>query len=179
MSGYARPWSGHDDQMLRDLWGSYSITWLARKFGRTYTAIFWRARHLDLQLGCPPGSEYLTAAARRTGYEVQSLRRILAAAGVGLHVAHAKKRTRRRPRHYVDRYEVDWAVAAWMETETLNQAAKRHGMNPATLRRWLLAAIAGGASIPPPPEKGLRWQVPGKAVDRVVLARREPVRGAA
>lgn len=164
-----RRWTIRDDSRLRLLWGA-PLRHVAAEIGRTPLATYWRARKLGLACGAPRGMEYLTAAAKRTGYDVVQLRAILHAAGV------RPQRTPARPvqaaRHFnvVDPADVDDAVATWCRQETTEEAAARLGLSAETLRRLLIEA-----GERPPRRKKSRWRVDSALVDRLVAEYRERV----
>jgi phage antirepressor YoqD-like protein len=176
-------WTSRDDALLRELWGHAPIGDIATRLGRPEIGVYHRAAHiLHLCVGAPQGLELLSHAAARTGYDCTSLRRVLRAAGVEVH-RPSRSRIGARGRRFVDTYDVDRAVEAWLATEDVHVAARRHGQLGETVRRWLLDAIASGAKdIPPPPRRSrFRWRVPSAVIDRVVAERTacESVRAAA
>jgi hypothetical protein len=99
-------WTSKQDSILRFEWGSDAAK-LAAKLGRTVPAIRFRAQVLGLHLGHASGREYITTAARRTGYSVAQLRKILVAVKVRIYSSPmgVDKRT-----HSVDYDDVDRAV---------------------------------------------------------------------
>jgi hypothetical protein len=131
----ARRWTREDIDHLRTYWGTETLPSLCRTLKRTRPAICGKARLLGLPLGCPQGLEYLTRAARRTGYKVKQIRRILRWAGVGIKMAYSARPKFRT--HIVDPFDVDEAVKEWHETETLDAACKRLGIDDRTLKRRL------------------------------------------
>jgi hypothetical protein len=175
MSG--RRWTGRDLDMLRNNWGDVTPRELARLLGRSEFAVFLRAVKLGLRAGCPPGFEYLTEAARRTGYDDTSpLRSVLRWAGVKIRRSFARPNAKahNRPRHIVDSYDVDVAIARWHTTETTTAAARRYDTDCMTLRRLLRRAVAAGVEMPREP-KGYNqhWRVPSDIIDRVVAEHRQ------
>lgn len=176
-------WTPVDDERLRNLWGEKSLRSIALAFGRTEVAIKRRAQGLGLKLGAPEGWEYVTAAARRTGFRLATLRKILAwaaerkIAGDGRaaveRIAWSPKwdpKARYR-QHVVESFEVDEAVAAWMETETPTGAARARGVTAGTVLRRLGAA---GVDLPAKPEKrGAHWRVPSEVIDEAFAQRSE------
>ena len=135
-----RRWTPSDDTHLRDLWSQgLRLSAIAKHLGRTKATTYWRAQKIGLPLGCPEDFEYLSAAAKRTGYCTSQLWRILGWAGVTVHAAVArpvKSRSGRRM-HVVDPLDVDDAIASWLKTETANSAAKRLGISGDRLRARL------------------------------------------
>jgi hypothetical protein len=114
-----RRWTRSDDLRLADLWGR-DLEEVARTIGRSMLATYERARVLGLGLGVPAGAELLTASARRCGYAVCQLRRILRWAQVRIHDSVARKKTG-RPHHWVEPIDVDEAVAKWLKRDEPKQ----------------------------------------------------------
>lgn len=135
-------WTKDHDIDLRWLWESgLSVTAIARRLSRTPLTTYWRARKLGLRCGCPEGFEYLNAAAERTGYERSTLTNILTWAGVTTHRSMARPTKAAAYRfRIVDPMDVDDAIARWHETEPLETAARRVGVEAELLRRRLRAA---------------------------------------
>lgn len=166
-----RRWTDADNDMLRWLWASRSLPVIAETMGRTEKAIYQQAKALELGLGCPRGMEYLTAAAKRTGYDTTSLQRILAASGVMLRRAHARPGAKPRgpsgvmgrPTWYVDPEAVDEAVAAWLATESVEAGARARGLTGYAVRSALLRRPE--AATKPAPK--LMWRVPSAVLDEV------------
>lgn len=169
-----RAWTHADDASLRVLWGSLPIGALGRQLGRSAASVYWRAQHLGLELGCPQGFEYLSAAAARTGYTTGQLRRILRWAGVRIEPSFSRPGSHARGRrrlHVVEPADVDEAVGRWHATEPLESAALRHGYTGSVLRRLLeQAAAAGDGRVPPMPRKRVHWRIPSTLVDELFAA---------
>lgn len=107
-----RRWTPDDDRKLRNWWGIETMRTIAGRLGRTGDAVAARARILGLAVVPTGPVEYLTHAARRTGFHVESLRRILERAGVPMDRTMSRPlraKTKRRCR-VVDRALVDAAV---------------------------------------------------------------------
>jgi hypothetical protein len=166
-------WTGADDERLRKLWGEISLRQIAETFGRAQTAIHQRAQKLGLGVGAPPGFEHITAAAKRTGFEVPTLRGILAwAADAGvtdkrrpverLPYSPRSPRAKQWRRHIVDSFDVDEAVAAWMETETMEEAGRARGVSPETVR---LTLRRFGDGVSSNPGKKKHWRVQSRLID--------------
>ena len=141
-----RRWSPIDDVRLRKLWNAeLDLDQIAERLGRTQISTYWRAQKIGLPLGCPDGWEYLSHAAKRTGYDTGQLRTILAADGISLRCAIAAPNRKRRGKvtgfvrrtHIVPPGAVDAAVEAWLEREPLEAAARRVQMCAETLARRL------------------------------------------
>lgn len=165
-----RRWTPKDDRTLRDSWGIFkmSIRGLAKLLNRTPLTVYWRASVLGLDLGCPQGYEYLTHAAKRTGFSPGQLRDLMRKHGADLMqgLSRPTKIAPSRRYHVVDPYDVDRAIARWAKTECVNAAAKARGLCGQTLSEWL---VASGLEKP----KGkVRWRVPTAIIDRVVAKNR-------
>lgn len=157
-----RRWSASEDEKLRVSWGEVTVPDLAGMLRRTEWAVYRRARDLGISVGCPRGYEWLTAAARRTGYDVATLRSVLDDAGVAMRPAlHRLDYTPRSGRVYVDPFDVDAAVAARNLTETLSSAATRRGIE----HRRLIRALAGVDGVPRKPRRGRAWRIPTALLD--------------
>lgn len=154
-----RRWTPREDARLRLLWGSAPLARVAAELGRSSVTTYWRARRLGLPCGCPQGYEYLTDAARRSGFTTDQLRAILRAAGVRLRVAMARPTGATRHYHYVDLERVDVVVVAWAGQETPEDAARRHGVSGNVVRSALRAA--GHVS----PTGKRRWRLPSATID--------------
>lgn len=111
----------------------------------------------------PVGAEFLSDAAERTGYKPEQIAKIIA-----WHGAEVRRwgNGRRRARPWALRADVDAAVAAWLDTETVQAAAQRRGIPPTTLRDWL--AAAGHKR----PARHQHWRLPSATIDAVVAERR-------
>lgn len=162
-------WSEEDDALLRRLWdGEHSMEEVAHELGRSDLSVYWRVRKLGLPCGCPQGYEYLTAAAERTGFTTQQLRKLLAKAHVPIHESITRmKEKRKRWHHFVAPDAVDGVIAKWAQTEVVNAAAGARGMIAPTLQQWLL-----DAGYKPPRKKKAHWRLPSSVIDKVVNARR-------
>lgn len=141
-------WSQADDTQLMNLWESgRALPSIAQRLGRSPTAVYKRAVRIGLHVGAPRGCEYLYASVQRTGFNsTAQLRRVLQWAGVEIYPALSdpKERKGRRRRqwhqHYVEPVAVDEAVARWVRSETVTDAAHRYGIADMTMRKWLLRA---------------------------------------
>ncbi len=136
-----RRWTAADDQTLRDGWElGWRVSIIAKHLGRTKAATYKRAQDIGLPLGVPDGWEHLSAAAERTGYATQQLRRILRWAGVHMRNALSRPcRSRSGRRQWIVEPEVvDEAVARWHATEPVTTAARRVGVGDELLRGRLL-----------------------------------------
>jgi hypothetical protein len=163
-----RRWTKDDDRRLRNWWGEFTVETIAKRLNRTAATTFWRATILDLPLGAPDGTEYLSHAAERTGYALASLRLILKRSGVEM------KRTMSRPEkgtkrhfHCVEPLLVDAAIAAWLKTEPLEAAARARGLSSEALAKRL----RGRDGVPPKPTK-IHWRIPTAVIDQALAADR-------
>src|SRR5690606_27835463 len=88
-----------------------------------------------------------------------------------------------RVTHIVEPADVDAAVEAWCATETLQEAARRHGYEASVLRLLIeKARAAGDTRVPSPPRKRRgRWRVNSELVDELFAeySRLEPLKSAA
>lgn len=157
----SRRWTPEEDKSLGWWWGMLTLEAIAKRLGRTASSVYFRAKAKGYGVGCPRGMEYLTNAARRCGYNERDLRKILAWAGV---------QTQRPWTIYegaryaiVDPDRVDEAVAAWVKTDTLTNAAKRLGVT----RFRLAARVAAHPRTPPRPPRGHIWRIPADVLDEV------------
>lgn len=163
-----RRWSAADLRRLRDLWGSHSLTEIARVLGRSERTIYWYAGNkLGLDRGVPQGCEYLTAAAKRTGYSTAQIRVICRAEGVKLRATLSRPTESRTGRrfHYVDSFDLDEAVTAWLTRSTVHEIAIANGTTGDTLRTWLTAA---GFK---PPRRG-KWRISIADAEQVIREHR-------
>lgn len=162
-----RRWTEQDDARLCELWESgLSKGQIAQQMARTPGTLYHRAQQLGLSLGVPRGNEYITNAAKRTGYAVAQLRRILNWSGRRVHQCLGRTSGERsRSFHYVDPMDVDDAIAEWHATEPLEAAARRVGMCAETLARRLRAV---GVEKPKKQSAKAHWRVRTADVERAV-----------
>lgn len=170
-----RRWTVEDDRRLRLLWGEEPLPKIAERLGRTRVTVYWRAQKLGLPLGPPQNQEYLTVAARRTGFRPDQLRRILLYAHVPIERFHSRDPAKRWPMFVVDRFAVDEAIAKWMATETVKSAARRYGTSGHSMLMWLRKAGVkmrkAAAMRPGGRGKSRHWRVVSADVDRVMAER--------
>lgn len=162
-------WTKANDDHLRMYWGDLNLARIAKDLGRTEVAVYYRAGQLGLDRGAPPGFEYITHAAERTGFCRETLVIILRWAG-RQHFRTAVSRATGAKRHFhiVESIEVDEAVEAWLATETLEAAARRFDVCGATVERRLHES---GKTLPAKPTDKTHWRVPTALVDEVMAAR--------
>jgi hypothetical protein len=166
-----RGWTRAELRALREGWHELGPRGLRRALpGRTWSSIRQKADDLGLPSGVPQGCESLAACAARTGFHHSTLARILEAGGVRVRVTYprGKPGCQRQPRHYVERDAADEAVARFLETETVVEAARRRGLHPSTLADWL----GDAGELRPERRHGRLWRVPGAVIDRVAAERR-------
>lgn len=170
--GVYRRWTEDEKFDLESCWGAgMSINRISKRLNRTKLGIIAQAARIGLPMGCPDGFEYVKDAATRCGYaNTATIRKILNWAGYkarrSLSMPHpAAKTNHRRPHYIVDSEAVDDAVKRWHQTETIEQAARDHGISGVCMREWLLRA-----GVIKPLEEGSRSvrRVPTVEVERVV-----------
>ena len=167
-SAHYKRWTDAEEKRLRLDWGELSLETISRSLGRSQLTVYWRARQIGLPCGVSQGLEYLTAAARRTGFTTGELRALLTKAHIKLRPAMARPRPNAsRVYHVVCPDDVDRAVALWGDTELVYPAGVARGLGGDTLRRWLIAA-----GHKPPQGKKARWRVKTSVIDQVVAAAR-------
>lgn len=173
----SKAWKPQEDRKLMLLWGEYPMEKLAEVFRRTPKAIQLRASTLKLPIGCPSGWEYLSHAAKRTGFATITLRLILKKAEVHLRREYTLRSGKRRPRPKRDSRRwivepdlVDDAVALYCAEETPESAAKRRGTSRETL---MLILAAAGIYPPPKGKKRKAWRLPSADIDRAIELREE------
>jgi excisionase family DNA binding protein len=171
---HRRRWTKRDDRQLLYLWETgLRLSAIANRMGRTRLSIRENAYRLGLAMGCPPGFEYLTAAALRVGFSnVADLRRVLERAGVRIHMVLTVSRRRRWRRHFVDPEAVNAAMARWSQSEPISAAARRLGVSQPALREWLIAA---GIPDPRTSPRG-HWRVTEDEVKRALAQCKRPYR---
>jgi len=146
------------------LWG-VPICIIARELERTPEAVYQRAARIGLPNGCPPGHEYLTAAAKRTGFgDTGMLRRILKWAKVRIRHTNSLEPAQ-HARFFVEPEAVDRAVAAWLKTETPEAAARRLGVSTATVMSRLQLS---GLRLPPKVGRKKHWRIPSTTIERAM-----------
>lgn len=172
MSRRRKRWTTAEDRKLRLLWGLAALDVIASELGRTPLGVYDRARSIGLPCGVPEGGEYMCHAAERCGVKLPTLRNILRwARSRGMVAAEARTLSqpgRRRAHHHrwVEPEEADEAVALWSRSETVNQAAKRHGLAMMRLKRWLVAY-----GMQPPARTRVPWRILPEEADAAVAWR--------
>lgn len=166
-------WTREEDAVLRREWGEVGQRVLKKKLrGRSWRAIYRRARNLGLPQGLPQGSVALSSAAEILGLSSPDAVEALARRhGVPIRPhphPHAPEGTRRHPWRCVDLDDITAAMAReTTDTEVVGAAARRRGLYEATLRRWLVDAgeIRGDGN-------GGRWhRLPSAVIDAVIAAK--------
>lgn len=163
-------WTPADFDKLRLFWSELTVKQIAKRIGSTENTVYWRAQLLGLPLGCPQGMEYLSHAAKRTGFETVTLRGVLARAGVKIRRAQFRPNCPKRGRagrgrltYIVAPDAVDAAVEAWCAQETLSAAAARIGVRGETLARRLV----NDPRVPPKPSGKRAWRIPSAIIDDI------------
>lgn len=165
-------WSATEDRILREGWEELSMrTLMAKLRGRSRLAIYQRVTALGLRHGIPQGYESFAAACRRTGYSREALEKILERGGVRRHRLNAQRDAGLDYQTFVEPDEVDAAIAAFMQTETVHAAAVARGLCDKTLRDWLVRAGVIGARVP-----RAAVRLPTEAIDRVIEEKRATYR---
>jgi len=162
-----RRWSDSSIQTLRNLWGLETLPQIAKTLERTPLAVCLKASELGLKLGCPDGWAYITNEAKRTGFEIPTLKNVMEQAGMRVFQSYSMRKPGAKYRWcIVQPSDVDYAVTWWCTTETLHGAAVARGVAPDTLKRWLVAA-----GLTPPKKKRDIWRIPSKDIDEVIEKR--------
>lgn len=134
------PWSKAEDAILAREFTDCNQRTLMRKLpGRSWARIRKRATETLGLTSAPQELIPLKAAARRLGYNSETVRTIC---------RHAKVKIRRSPRPqsegasrwFVAWDEVEAAVAWWVRSETVNGAATSRGLPPYAFERWTRSA---------------------------------------
>jgi hypothetical protein len=166
-----RHWTDKEASWLRSNWGVEPMDTLCARLRRSRASVHWKAEKIGLKVGAPEGWETITAAARRSGYAVSSLRNILAWADAKIILAyHATRQTKCR-RMIVESFDVDDAVERWLASEYLHSAAKARRMGDRTLLQMMLAC--GGKMTRMKKAKGHGWwRAETREWDRAVMEAR-------
>lgn len=135
-------------------WGHHGLDVIAQRLLRTPDAVYRRAGDLGLGLGCPQGFEYLSNAAKRAGYCVATMRKILVAMNVPMHRTISTPQSPDPIERFVEPCAVDDAVARWVSMETVAHAARRLGIPRPRLAYWLRQDTKRGL-VPKRPRR--RW----------------------
>lgn len=160
-----KTWSAADLRILRNLWLEGSLTAIAVRLGRTKMSVYEKGQRIGLQVGAPPGWEYLDGAASRTGYHRDQISMIMKWAGMPVRRAMARPtKGAAYRRRIVDPGDVDTAIERWLATETPSAAARARGIHPATLARKLKGVIG----LPPKPTGKTHWRIPSDLIDQAV-----------
>ncbi|HMI91578.1 MAG TPA: hypothetical protein VK509_09460 [Polyangiales bacterium] len=171
----SKSWTKRDDAKLRTLWdGCSTIDEIAAALGRRKHGVYRRAQEVGLTSALPAGWEYLTVAAKRTGYSVQQLRALLLRADVEIRPTISRPSpTRGRKRkgfsqHMVWPSDVDTAIAERVGLEAMATAARRVGVPGYVLHDRLLAVGV------PKPKRKKRWLVSDEQVQRAMAGYKPP-----
>lgn len=175
-----RHWTDVEDAKLRALWdGDSTLEEVAETLSRTPQGVLRRARDMGLPQ-CPARWEHLRDAARRAGYSRDQLLDILRWSGSTVRrrlladprYGHGP---RARRRFIVLAADVDAAVADWLETETVESAARRLGITGKKLARWLGWAGVERQRRQGRPKFGARphWRIRPEDIEAALAAGRE------
>jgi hypothetical protein len=158
-------WSQEEADRLRVLWGAEPLDRIAKLLDRTKAGVYQYAKHtLGLKVGCPNGWERMAHAAKRTGYMVETLKNILAHAGIKPSPSYSLVERKAKYHVFIVRPgDVDYAVSVWCDSETLFDAACRRGMCVDTLKSQLIES-----GLQPPAKKHAVWRIPSKDIDDAI-----------
>lgn len=133
-------WTTDEDQALAYLWDNKHLNAIARRLGRTPSAVHARATLLGL---CKrPCWATLQEVADASGFDRERVQRILRWRRVAIRKANVRPRKDQpKTRHTrIDRDAALLAVEAWCATETARMAADARGKSYAWLKRRLVQA---------------------------------------
>lgn len=142
-------WTRAEDDILRNSWNEVGNRSLVRRLkGRTFCAIYERARHLGLRAGTPQGMVSVKALSNdpRWGYDYYKTLKIMRTHGVFLHrYSYASLKTSARGTLYVEEADAREAAEAWERAiaaqrvgkESPKEAARRLGVRSHILAQWL------------------------------------------
>lgn len=166
---HKKRWTEEERGIVRAGWGIRPLSEIARATGRSESAVYDEAVvHMRLGGGRAQGFEYIAEAARRVGYSRNALLRILRWAHVNIWQAVSKPGSHYRNARMVDPYDVDQAVKAWCETETLSCASRRYGFAAELIREQLEAAEGRGEIKLPARRAGNHWRIPSVDIDKAM-----------
>lgn len=164
----SRPWTAEEKATLVRMIGVVSLPALAKLVDRSQTSVEWQCRRLGLgPKDVVQGHETVTEAARRLGVSRAHMCAAVRFARVHqktLRFVPREARTRIK-RTYFEIDALDSALAAYRESETMNQASARIGVHYHALSRWLT-----NAGYPRAVGKGRFWRIDRAIVDAVVAA---------
>lgn len=142
-----RSWSDAEDTRLVRLWGEgLTLSQIAHDIGRTEYACRKRWYALGGRGGCPRGWITVTAASRKYGLTIASVRRIAKRAGLGLRPYPStlgRSTSGRLPRGARGMYweaELELAIMDRLEREPMTAAARRLGVGAEYLKLRLYRA---------------------------------------
>jgi phage antirepressor YoqD-like protein len=166
-------WTDEESETLRRMWGWEPIYTISRALNKTPKAIFYRSVILGLRLVVPEGYDFVTNAAERAGFSVKAFQRIMRIYRVPVRAHYGRTRERGKRcyhHHIVDLERADEAVAKFMKTENLRQAAKARGLDTRRLVCWLTDAGVRIIRTGNGPKPFMRAST--EDIDRVVADRR-------
>ena len=137
-------WTPDEDEALSFLWDNKHLSAVARRLGRSPSAVHARATHLGL---CKrPCWVTLQEVAEASGFDRERVQRILRWKGVVVRKANVpRKRRVANKQTRIDHDDALAAVEAWCRTETARMAADTRDKSYSWLKRRLLQA---GAFVP-------------------------------
>lgn len=163
-AGGDRVWTEHEDQMITWHFGVKSAKLIAKELDRSYNAIIRRAYKLGLvKHGSVQGYECLEQASKRTGYNIEQLRRMIKGRNIIPRKVEGYVEARvgkiRRRLYSVD--DIDECVEAWHETETFTNGCIRLGVDPHAMKKMLSRiGVEKPSSL-----KGMMWRVPTEKLE--------------
>ena len=167
MADPKRRWSPLENQFLREMWPRLSVDELAVELRRSPVAVYGQLIRLGLT------SEYteyvsLREAEEMTGFNRQTVERIIEWAGVPVHVVRTPQTPGSRGVWAIDAKRLSDAVVLWLAHETVHGAAEARDIPEQVLLRWLRED-----GVIPPPEPGRRsaFRIPTAMIDHVVARR--------
>lgn len=160
----ARRWSDIERRRLRNWWGQMPVKSIALRLERNIKAVYCEGRKMGLPTGATEGTEIVGHAAKRLGYDRESLCRILKWAGVEVTRATCKPWKSERHVKCVDSFEATEAVKRWLETEVLAEAARSRGIST-----WRLVVALRAAGVEKPIEKWKTWRIETAVIDRALV----------
>lgn len=160
-----KEWAHEELQYLRWSWGQARASTIARRLKRSAAACYHKAAELGL------GSEWeglsLAECAKRSGYDLDTLRKVLAFAGVRPRRSQISRKGRvKHWRWSVDPDGLERAVALWTSTAPVGVHAREYGVSGIALRQWLEDA----GHKPPRGSRRRHWRVSSEVVAKVMAA---------
>jgi hypothetical protein len=155
-------WTIAEDRRLTLLWGRVPIREIAKRMGRGVYGCAVRGTRIGLHRGVQRGMERLKRQAIRTGFSAETLRKILAWAGVQQEEVPSCTGPGVEPRMAYCDADVDEAVAKWLSFEIISEGARARDID----RSVMMELISSGRFKAPKRPKTGRWRVPSEALDK-------------